>query len=109
MANVKFYLDHPFIKGIDIKIVNKHKRERKPLKQFLRDKELSIYMYMHIAPRLYKANTNEKVHPLYWSFEKNEVKSNYQGFRELNERLVLLKSELLKITEVHFIKAKSLT
>jgi hypothetical protein len=82
MATVKFYLNHPFVKGT----------------KTLRKDEVSIDLVLTVTrtnrPRV---PTGERVEPKYWDKKNKDVKSNCKSHIEINSRLTDLKKGALEI------------
>lgn len=82
MATVKYYLNHPFVKGT----------------RDLRKDEVSIDL-MFTIDRLkrFRIPTGERIQPKYWDKKEKQVKSNYRGHIEINSHLNLIKDRALDL------------
>jgi hypothetical protein len=81
MATVKFYLNHPFVKGT---------------KTFRKD-EVAIDLMVYIdKSNRFPISTGERIPPKYWSKETQQAKANYTGHVELNLHLTKIKQEVVQ-------------
>lgn len=81
MATVKFYLNHPYLKGT---------------KTFRKDEVAIDLMFYVDKKNRFPLSTGERIPPKYWDKKAHEAKANYTGHVELNLRLSKLKQAAIQ-------------
>lgn len=82
MATIKFYLNHPFVKGTTT----------------LRKDEVSIDLMVTVdRANRFRLPTGERINPKYWDKKEKLVKANFRGHLEINQHLSDIKQAALDV------------
>jgi integrase len=94
---LSFYLDQVFQDGttpaqaVEIK---RMMREGRSIKQFLNDKETSMYAGIVLKDAFIKVRIHEKILPIHWDQKLQKVKSTHPTAPEFNSDLLALKADI---------------
>lgn len=96
MAAFAFYLDKPFKKGIDHRLVQRLVKSGKGYSAYLNPNDTAIYAWLTFpGKRSVKVNVAERIAARWWNFELGMPRRSMAGSATLIDRLEDLKAKIL--------------